>query len=243
MDFLRIGTRAGWPVYIALSVFLNAAIASAIDLRRAQPAPREAPLIRLNLVSMAAPSQPVQAPPPTPAPVERAPAPAAPPPVIEKIVTRDDALKRLNTRDRPAPKRTAAPPQQPQQDGKSAAPPPREARKDSVNDAAQAVALLQGDEGRSVSTVIRDAGYRRQQPPVYPRRALELGQQGTVLLHAEIMPDGLPRGLKVAQSSGHELLDSAALAAVRKWEFEPVRVNRKKVAGWVRVPVRFVIQH
>lgn len=98
------------------------------------------------------------------------------------------------------------------------------------------------DLGKQASTVIHEANYRKQTPPTYPRRALELGQEGTVTLHAEVTPAGLPRELKVAKSSGHRLLDMAALAAVKKWEFEPTNVNGNTITSWVRVPVRFVIQ-
>ncbi|MEX0583882.1 MAG: energy transducer TonB, partial [Sneathiella sp.] len=84
--------------------------------------------------------------------------------------------------------------------------------------------------------------YRHQIPPSYPRRALDLGQQGTVTLHAEVLPSGDPRELKIAKSSGHRLLDMAALAAVKKWKFEPTNVNGSAVVSWVRVPVNFVIQ-
>ena len=98
------------------------------------------------------------------------------------------------------------------------------------------------DAGASSATIQQEARYRRQTPPVYPRRAYELGQQGTVLLFAQVLPNGRPGELKVAQSSGHSLLDMSALAAVRAWEFEPFTINGSEVATWVRVPVRFVIQ-
>jgi periplasmic protein TonB len=91
-------------------------------------------------------------------------------------------------------------------------------------------------------TEIKDATYRKQTPPVYPRRALELGQQGNVILHALIKPDGFPSELKIKDSSGYSLLDKAALAAVRKWEFEPTHKDGTTIASWVRVPIEFVIQ-
>lgn len=97
-------------------------------------------------------------------------------------------------------------------------------------------------ENNPEATVIREAKYRYQKPPVYPSRALDLGQQGTVTIHAKVMTDGKPKDLKVANSSGHHLLDLAALSAVKKWEFEPMHENGHMIAGWVRVPVRFVIQ-
>tara|TARA_R110001599_G_scaffold291390_1_gene494922 strand:- start:1819 stop:2682 length:864 start_codon:yes stop_codon:yes gene_type:complete len=97
------------------------------------------------------------------------------------------------------------------------------------------------NEGEDDSTVIHKARYRHQVPPSYPRRALDLGQQGTVTLHAEVLPSGDPRELKIAKSSGHRLLDMAALAAVKKWKFEPTSVNGSAIVSWVRVPVNFVI--
>ncbi|MCC3305273.1 energy transducer TonB [Sneathiella sp. HT1-7] len=95
--------------------------------------------------------------------------------------------------------------------------------------------------GEDNSTVIHEARYRHQVPPSYPRRALDLGHQGTVTLHAEVLPSGTPRDLKIAKSSGHRLLDMAAMAAVKKWKFEPTSVDGNAVVSWVRVPVNFVI--
>lgn len=103
-------------------------------------------------------------------------------------------------------------------------------------------AQIEQAQGKDLSTVIQDAKYRKQTPPIYPRRALELGQQGNITLHALVKPDGLPSELKIKQSSGHSLLDKAALAAVRKWEFEPTNKNGIAVSSWVRVPIEFVIQ-
>ncbi len=90
--------------------------------------------------------------------------------------------------------------------------------------------------------MIYEAKYRKQTVPIYPSRALELGYQGNVTLHAEIMPSGIPGELKVVKSSGYSLLDKAALAAVKKWEFEPTNINGNAIVSWVRVPVNFVIQ-
>lgn len=90
--------------------------------------------------------------------------------------------------------------------------------------------------------LLHEASYRKQTPPMYPHRAFELGQEGTVTLHAEVMVNGLPRELKIIKSSGHRLLDTAALAAVKNWEFEPTSVNGTAIISWVRVPVNFVIK-
>src|SRR5690606_3410691 len=91
-------------------------------------------------------------------------------------------------------------------------------------------------EGKDNSTVIYEAKYRKQTPPIYPSRAVELGQQGKVILHIKINEKGLTEQFKVAESSGYELLDMAALAAVKKWEFEPTNINGNLIPSWVRVP-------
>ena len=68
------------------------------------------------------------------------------------------------------------------------------------------------------------------------------GQQGTVILHALVDDRGNPVELRVVDSSGFEVLDEAALASVRRWEFEPAVRGGRQVAAWVRVPVAFVLQ-
>ncbi len=93
----------------------------------------------------------------------------------------------------------------------------------------------------STASTLHKAKYRKRTPPSYPRRALDLGQQGVVTLAALIEPNGRPGMLKIEQSSGHRLLDKAALAAVKKWEFEPLVQNGQKTSSWVQVPVRFII--
>ena len=86
------------------------------------------------------------------------------------------------------------------------------------------------------------AQYLYRQAPRYPPRARTLGQQGMVVLHAEVLPSGFSQNLEVAVSSGHRLLDGAALAAVRKWQFVPAYAQGQPVAHWVSVPVRFTLQ-
>lgn len=88
--------------------------------------------------------------------------------------------------------------------------------------------------------VIYNTKYRRHSSPIYPRRALELGQQGKVILHVKIKSNGLPQQLKIFQSSGYTLLDIAAFEAVKTWEFEPVAIH-DNTEKWVRVPINFII--
>lgn len=79
-------------------------------------------------------------------------------------------------------------------------------------------------------------------PPAYPPRARDLGQEGEVLLQARLDPTGTPEEVIVQRSSGFDLLDRAAVAAVRRWAFEPGRRGDRPVAAWVQIPVRFALR-
>lgn len=57
--------------------------------------------------------------------------------------------------------------------------------------------------------------------PRYPRRAQKRGIQGKVLVSILIGVDGLPYDAKLLTSSGHNVLDDAALKAALEWKFTP----------------------
>ena len=61
---------------------------------------------------------------------------------------------------------------------------------------------------------------------------------GTVLLELVVSSKGLPRDLRVIESIGKEL-DNSAIEAVKQWRFEPARKNDKPVAVRVTVEIRF----
>lgn len=76
-------------------------------------------------------------------------------------------------------------------------------------------------------------------PAVYPPRSIELGQQGEVIVRVRLEPDGSAAEIKLWRSSGHGLLDRAALKAVHGWHFLPAMRGGRPVAAWVEIPVRF----
>ncbi|MBI1260342.1 MAG: TonB family protein [Rhizobiales bacterium] len=80
-------------------------------------------------------------------------------------------------------------------------------------------------------------------PPVYPLRAQRLGQHGEALIRARLDRRGMPADVRLWKSTGHVLLDNAALAAVRRWQFEPARRQGIPVEGWVQIPVRFALKN
>lgn len=81
--------------------------------------------------------------------------------------------------------------------------------------------------------------YRENPEPEYPALARRRQQEGTVVLEALVTPEGTVGGLVVHQSSGHRLLDEAALNGVKGWRFEPGWRGAATVAMKVLVPVRF----
>ena len=85
----------------------------------------------------------------------------------------------------------------------------------------------------------RDARPLQQPAPDYPVAAMRAGDEGTVLVRAEIDASGKPSNVELAKRSRSRDLDRAALAAVRKWTFEPAIRDGKAVASTVQVPVDF----
>jgi protein TonB len=92
--------------------------------------------------------------------------------------------------------------------------------------------------------VLREATpiYRRNPPPAYPRLARRRGYQGTVVLEVFVGEEGQVDDMKVFRSSGHPVLDKAAVRSVKDWVFEPGMRGQDPVAMWVRVPVRFQLK-
>ena len=92
--------------------------------------------------------------------------------------------------------------------------------------------------------VVREArpAYKDNPRPPYPKRARRRGYEGTVLLEVLVDRSGRVKKLRVLTSSGHQVLDRAALKSVNGWLFEPGMVGDEKVDMWVRVPVRFELR-
>ncbi|MGZ8135941.1 MAG: energy transducer TonB [Methylococcaceae bacterium] len=64
----------------------------------------------------------------------------------------------------------------------------------------------------------------------YPRAAQRRNLQGSVLLRLELSAGGDVQSVTVTRSSGHEVLDEAALANVKKWRFIPGQSGVVRVA-------------
>lgn len=76
-------------------------------------------------------------------------------------------------------------------------------------------------------------------PPAYPQLALRLRLAGSVLLRIRVSQEGRVLAASVERSSGHALLDEAALDAVRSWRFRPGTRDGQPVTREVLAPVIF----
>ncbi len=92
----------------------------------------------------------------------------------------------------------------------------------------------QGQDARSPQTVYSPA-------PAYPATALRQQLTGRVVLRVTVDRDGTVSAARILTSSGHDELDMAALAAVRKWRFEPARRLGVAIEKEIAVPITFRI--
>lgn len=58
-------------------------------------------------------------------------------------------------------------------------------------------------------------------------------------MQVEVLPDGTVGEVTLAQSSGHDVLDKAALQTIKSWRFTPGKQDGKSVVMWVQVPITF----
>ena len=77
--------------------------------------------------------------------------------------------------------------------------------------------------------------------PDYPEEARRNKEQGVVLLRLVVSEAGRVEDAVVEKSSGHVLLDQAALRAVKNWRFAPARKAEGSVPvrSATRIPFRF----
>jgi protein TonB len=80
------------------------------------------------------------------------------------------------------------------------------------------------------------------QPPHYPEVARRNGWTGLCMVRATVTAQGRATSVSLARSSGHAVLDQAALTAVQKWKFSPRMVRGQAVACSVEVPVNFSLR-
>ena len=147
---------------------------------------------------------------------------------------------------------TAAPPSEPRLQPPSARAaalplpppaPPRPAPSPSAAVAApnaDAAAAAAAPAAGPLDAAIPAAVWRKVEPAV-PREARLHRWQGTVLLAVTVSPEGLPALVEIQRSSGHALLDRAAIEAMWQWRFVPARRGGVPVEERIAVPITFRI--
>ena len=78
--------------------------------------------------------------------------------------------------------------------------------------------------------------------PPYPLAARRNGAQGRVVLSVQVSAAGAGGAVLLKHSSGHAVLDNAALQTVRHWRFIPARRGDAPVESWVDVPIIFRLE-
>lgn len=86
------------------------------------------------------------------------------------------------------------------------------------------------------------AAYLSNPRPSYPMSARRMGWEGRVVLNVEVLATGYCGDANVFLSSGHEVLDNAALRTVKGWRFVPASHAGRPVTQWFKVPIQFSLK-
>ena len=84
--------------------------------------------------------------------------------------------------------------------------------------------------------------YLENRQPQYPEMARRRGYEGEVLLNVLVAANGSVADISVKHSSGHAVLDKAAMEAVRQWLFVAATISGQPVTIWVEVPIIFQLK-
>lgn len=195
-------------------------------------APATAPVAAILTPAIPTPATPITAPPAT-LPEEIIPEPVSEPMKVEAAILPPPAPPIQPTVEpqemiqvvMPAPATTASQPTTPPGDGRAPTP----------------GANFTTVAGRP--SVPAKPDYLKNPKPKYPPVAERRNQQGTVVLNVTVSASGRATEISVKKSSGFELLDQAAITAVREWEFTPARIGSLAVESEIEVPWRFTLRN
>lgn len=76
-------------------------------------------------------------------------------------------------------------------------------------------------------------------PPEYPSLALRRNWEGSVGLRIKVLPNGRAGSVEVIKSSGKQVLDDAAVEAVRNWKFVPAKRGDTPIEGFATQTIGF----
>ena len=234
-----------------VSVLAHSLLLSAVPNKMvmAMPVGTDSTKVSLNLVSAPAPqpTEPVAAEPTPPAPVE------APKKVVKEETTVKKLVKKKQPEPKPEIKKVTKPaPKKPVEKKveQKVAKKPTPVQKPVENDKpkaieevvkAQAPAPAQTASGvnSEPQLVTKPTFATRPSPVKYPCIAKRRGIEGQVLVEIWIDESGKQVKQNLLKSSGTEILDDAALEAIKRWRFSSHIVDGQAIAHRVQVPVRF----
>lgn len=75
--------------------------------------------------------------------------------------------------------------------------------------------------------------------PRYPAASKRRGHEGVAIVRVRVCSAGTVLAAEISTSSGHRILDEAALDAIRGWHFKPATRDGVATEGTTDVPVRF----
>ena len=216
-----VSPRHGFLLALAGSLAVHAAVLTWPGLESA-PRPEPAPATVIKVMLAAVQNEPVVA----EKPVTRQPQLRRPAPRPERVVAQ------ATPREEPVPEPMANPPLIAQS---------------AVENHALRVPAPAPEAPIQLATVSKArasepdyiARYLHNPPPPYPSQARRMGIEGRVVLQVEILQNGNAGRIEILRSSGHELLDQAAIKAVGGWRFAPARVAGAPVTAWAEVPISF----
>jgi protein TonB len=82
----------------------------------------------------------------------------------------------------------------------------------------------------------------RSVKPNYPQAALERGTQGWVDLIFTVRTDGSVADVSVTAAEPAGIFEQSAMAAVRRWRYEPVKKDGRTIEQRARLRLRFTIE-
>jgi len=92
------------------------------------------------------------------------------------------------------------------------------------------------------AVVFTEPAFLVRQEPAYPERARRAGVAGVAVVRIWLTPAGGIERVELAESSGHRLLDEAALAAAGASTFTPAARDRQPVAASALATYRFELR-
>jgi len=111
------------------------------------------------------------------------------------------------------------------------------------NNLSKIIQKTQGSGGKhgknsEVIPVVKNNNLINYIAPEYPKRALMLGEEGTVVVRLLVNKEGEIVVNKLYKSSGHKLLDNAVIKVAKLWSTN----NPPVETSWVEIVVNFIIR-